>query len=173
MVEDEFADNGGLRSLTVGITFAVASSSILVLFRQNVSIRLRNCLLFCVKHFWRVLGVGALQLGYPADSWVERKGFFDDDMINQELYELIARFDGSGLQTLRLPQGDFTIELGRDGAPDRPPFVSARDKVKQGAPVCILEAMKTIVEVPVPCDCVIDRGGPRLRPAPWTLPRKT
>ena len=36
----------------------------LVLFRQKTSIRLRNCLLFCVKYFWRVLGVGLLQLGY-------------------------------------------------------------------------------------------------------------
>ena len=36
----------------------------LVLFRQRASIRLRNCLLFCVKYLWRVLGVGILQLGY-------------------------------------------------------------------------------------------------------------
>lgn len=36
----------------------------LVLFRQKASIRLRNCLLFCVKYFWRVLGAGILQLGY-------------------------------------------------------------------------------------------------------------
>lgn len=38
----------------------------LVLFRQRTSIRLRNCLLFSIKHFWRVLGVGVLQLGYLA-----------------------------------------------------------------------------------------------------------
>ena len=36
----------------------------LVLFRQKTSIRLRNCLLFSIKYFWRVLGVGLLQLGY-------------------------------------------------------------------------------------------------------------
>ncbi len=36
----------------------------LVLFRQKISIRLRNCLLFCAKYLWRVLGVGLLQLGY-------------------------------------------------------------------------------------------------------------
>lgn len=36
----------------------------LVLFRQKASVRLRNCLLFCIKNFWRVLGVGLLQLGY-------------------------------------------------------------------------------------------------------------
>lgn len=38
----------------------------LVLFDQRVSIRLRNCLLFCVKYFWRVIGVGLLQLAYWA-----------------------------------------------------------------------------------------------------------
>lgn len=36
----------------------------LVLFRQKASIRLQNCLLFSIKYFWRVLGVGLLQLGY-------------------------------------------------------------------------------------------------------------
>lgn len=38
----------------------------LVLFQQKPSIRLRNCLLFCIKYFWRMLGVGLLQLGYWA-----------------------------------------------------------------------------------------------------------
>lgn len=38
----------------------------LVLFRRKASIRLRNCLLFCAKYLWRVLGVGILQLGYLA-----------------------------------------------------------------------------------------------------------
>ena len=36
----------------------------LVLFQQKASIRLQNCLLFCIKYFWRVLGVGLLELGY-------------------------------------------------------------------------------------------------------------
>lgn len=36
----------------------------LVLFRQKASIQLRNCMLFWAKYFWRVLGVGILQLGY-------------------------------------------------------------------------------------------------------------
>ena len=38
----------------------------LVLFQQKPSIRLKNSLLFCVKYLPRVLGVGALQLGYWA-----------------------------------------------------------------------------------------------------------
>lgn len=115
-------------------------------------------------------------------------------MTNQEIYDLIARFDGSGLQTLKLSRGDFTIELGKavpavipaaapvpaapaeapkaeDGpvisaplvgtfyaapAPQQPPFVSVGDRVKQGQTVCLLEAMKTMIEVPAPCDCVIE-----------------
>ncbi len=36
----------------------------LVLFQQKTSIRLRNCLLFSIQYFWRVLGVGLLQLAY-------------------------------------------------------------------------------------------------------------
>ena len=38
----------------------------LVLFRQKTSIRLRNCLLFTIKYFWRVLGAALLQMGYLA-----------------------------------------------------------------------------------------------------------
>lgn len=37
-----------------------------VLFQQTAKIRLRNCLLFCVKYFWRVMGVGILQILYWA-----------------------------------------------------------------------------------------------------------
>ena len=36
----------------------------LVLFDQRAVIRLRNCLLFCIQNFWRVMGVGLLQLAY-------------------------------------------------------------------------------------------------------------
>ncbi len=38
----------------------------LVLFDQRAGIRLRNCALFCIQHFWRVMGAGVLQLGYWA-----------------------------------------------------------------------------------------------------------
>lgn len=38
----------------------------LVLFGQSPAIRLRNCMLFCVKHFWRVMGAGLLRLAYIA-----------------------------------------------------------------------------------------------------------
>ena len=38
----------------------------IVLFEQSPGIRLRNCALFCIKHFWRVMGMGLLQLGYTA-----------------------------------------------------------------------------------------------------------
>lgn len=34
-------------------------------------------------------------------------------MTNQELYDLISRFEGSSLQSLRLSQQDFSIELSR------------------------------------------------------------
>jgi len=38
----------------------------MVLFEQSGLIRLRNCALFCIKYFWPVAGVSALQLAYWA-----------------------------------------------------------------------------------------------------------
>ena len=38
----------------------------LVLFRQTAVTRFRNCVLFFVKYFWRVMGAGVLQLVYWA-----------------------------------------------------------------------------------------------------------
>ena len=118
-------------------------------------------------------------------------------MTNQEIFDLMARFDASGLQTLKLSQGDFHIEFGKAAAacaappaavpamapapaaepkvetenricaplvgtfyaapdPKQPPFVTAGDRVKKGQTVCLLEAMKNMIEVPAPCDCVIE-----------------
>ena len=115
-------------------------------------------------------------------------------MTNQEIYDLMARFDGSGLYKLKLSQGDFKIELEKAApvvsaaapapaaapaaapkaeeapvvsaplvgtfyaapAPEQPPFVAPGDRVEKGQTVCLLEAMKTMIEVPAPCDCVID-----------------
>ena len=36
----------------------------LVLFQQSPGIRLRNALLFTIQNFWRVMGVGLLQVAY-------------------------------------------------------------------------------------------------------------
>lgn len=126
-------------------------------------------------------------------------------MNYQEVYDLIARFDASGLQTLKLSSGDFSIEMEKPApeapaavpvfapaavpvqtpvpaqapqtpaaeegltidaplvgtfyaapAPDQPPFVSEGDQVKKGQTVCLIEAMKTMIEVPAPQDCVIE-----------------
>ena len=38
----------------------------LVLFEQSPVLRLRNCALFCVKYFWRVMGAGLIQLVFIA-----------------------------------------------------------------------------------------------------------
>lgn len=111
-------------------------------------------------------------------------------MTNQEIYELMARFEASGLQKLKLSQGDVQIELEKSApmtavsipaapaaperaeeapaisaplvgtfyaapAPERPPFVQPGDRVRKGQTVCLIEAMKTMIEVPAPCDCEI------------------
>ena len=117
-------------------------------------------------------------------------------MTNQEIYDLIACFDRSTAQTMRLSMQDFTVELTRGGAqapaapaaaaggaevvpapapraketinaplvgtfyaapaPEQPPFVMPGDRVEKGRTVCLIEAMKTMIEVPAPCDCVIE-----------------
>lgn len=65
----EYAPSTGTVTLYLSALLAVLIINTLywpqlVLFRQKASVRLRNCLLFCIKYFWRVLGVGFLQLGY-------------------------------------------------------------------------------------------------------------
>ena len=130
----------------------------------------------------------------PEEPRALRRGAWKGrNMTNQELYELMTRFDASDLQKLKLSQGDFQIELGKAApaaaaavpasaapaavpekkeeapavtaplvgtfyaapAPEQPPFVTPGDQVKKGQTVCLLEAMKTMIEVPAPCDCVI------------------
>lgn len=41
-------------------------------------------------------------------------------------------------------------------APEQPPFVQVGDRVRKGQPVCLLEAMKMMSEIPAPMDCVIE-----------------
>lgn len=117
-------------------------------------------------------------------------------MTNQEIFDLISRFEDSSLHTLKLSTQDFSIELSRGGAPvstasapasrptegephpnrnsgptvnaplvgtyyaapapGQPPFVSVGDRVKKGQPLCLIEAMKMMSEIPAPCDCVIE-----------------
>lgn len=40
-------------------------------------------------------------------------------------------------------------------APEQPPFVKVGDRVRKGQPLCLLEAMKMMSEIPAPCDCEI------------------
>ena len=40
-------------------------------------------------------------------------------------------------------------------APEQPPFVKVGDRVRKGQPVCLLEAMKMMSEIPAPCVCEI------------------
>ena len=105
-------------------------------------------------------------------------------MTNQELNDLLASFEGSSLSKLKLSTQEFTIEMeravsapaapvipaaaaapavpaaaGPEGdaasAPEQPPFVKVGDRVRKGQPVCLLEAMKMMSEIPAPCDCEI------------------
>ena len=53
-----------LFSLLIVLTANTLYWTQLVLFEQKTSIRLRNCLLFVIKYFWRSFGAGLLQLFY-------------------------------------------------------------------------------------------------------------
>lgn len=115
-------------------------------------------------------------------------------MTNQDIYQLMDRFEGSTLQSMKLSTGDFNIELTRTNSgsavspispvsapapapvkqeeptinaplvgtfyaapgPDQAPFVSVGDRVSKGQPVCLMEAMKMMSEIPAPCDCIIE-----------------
>ncbi|MGN0995224.1 MAG: acetyl-CoA carboxylase biotin carboxyl carrier protein [Butyricicoccus sp.] len=41
-------------------------------------------------------------------------------------------------------------------APDAAPFAAVGATIRKGEPVCLIEAMKMMSEVPAPCDCVIE-----------------
>ncbi|OUP44279.1 acetyl-CoA carboxylase biotin carboxyl carrier protein [Pseudoflavonifractor sp. An187] len=45
-------------------------------------------------------------------------------MTNQEIYELMARFDQSGLTTLKVTRKDFSLELGKNVAVAAAPMAS-------------------------------------------------
>lgn len=55
-------------------------------------------------------------------------------MTNQEIYDLIARFDHSSLQTLRLSKQDFSIELRRSSAQSPAPSAPAAAQSPVPAP---------------------------------------
>lgn len=115
-------------------------------------------------------------------------------MTNKEIFDLIGRFEGSCLQSMKLSSGDFSLELTKAAAcadpasapavggasvaapevsgdelitaplvgvyyaasePGGKPFVQVGDRVAKGQTLCLMEAMKTLSEVPAPCDCVI------------------
>ena len=41
-------------------------------------------------------------------------------------------------------------------APGAEPYVHAGDRVKKGETLCLIEAMKTMSEIPAPCDMVVE-----------------
>ncbi len=98
-------------------------------------------------------------------------------MTNSEIFELMDRFEKSGILTMRVCVGGDELELSRAGsapamaaviraplvgtfyaasAPDHPPLVKQGDRVSKGQTVCLIEAMKMMSEVTAPCDFVIE-----------------
>ena len=70
-------------------------------------------------------------------------------MTNQEIYDLIARFDASGLQTLRVSRGDFTIELGKGGAAGTAPAAAAMAATPAASPAAPAKGSETVITAPL------------------------
>lgn len=118
-------------------------------------------------------------------------------MNKKDIYELMDRFEISGLQSLKLRDGDFSIELKKPEpaalpappapaspapapavrapaeedelvrapllgtfyaapAPGEAPFVRVGERIGKGRTLCLIEAMKTMSEIPAPCDLVVE-----------------
>lgn len=120
-------------------------------------------------------------------------------MNKKDIYELMDRFEISGLQSLKFRGGDFSIELKKpepaavpaapaapvpvpappapasapaeEGelvrapllgtfyaapAPGEDPFVRVGERIGKGRTLCLIEAMKTMSEIPAPCDLVVE-----------------
>lgn len=66
-------------TIAISVTSLILSSMLfttywaqLVLFEQSLSVRLKNCILFCVKYFWKTLGTAVLQVAF----WIIAALFF-------------------------------------------------------------------------------------------------
>ena len=70
-------------------------------------------------------------------------------MTNQELYDLIARFDHSSLQTLRLSKQDFSIELSRSSAQSPAPSAPAAAQSPVPAPAAPVQEEYDAVTSPL------------------------
>ena len=125
-------------------------------------------------------------------------------MEKQDLFELMDRFARSGLQRMKLCDGDFRLELEKPqpvaaaapaaapvaaaaavavsapaaaepaapagefvraplvgtyyaaSSPDAEPYIRVGDRVEKGQTLCLIEAMKTMSEIPAPCDLVVE-----------------
>ena len=70
-------------------------------------------------------------------------------MTNQEIYDLIARFDHSSLQTLRLSKQDFSIELSRSSAQSPAPSAPAAAQSPVPAPAAPVQEEYDTVTSPL------------------------
>ena len=101
-------------------------------------------------------------------------------MKNQDVYDLMDRFEKSGIARMKFESGDTSLELEKTIAVSSAPAVAAAPMAQAavsgveaasaqepeaglfikapmvGDTVCMLEAMKMMSEVSAPCDCIIE-----------------
>jgi len=69
-------------------------------------------------------------------------------MTNQEIFELLERFERSGLASLKLRRGDFSLELSRASAPSSAPAGEAQSAPAQ-SPAPSAEAADEAIIAPL------------------------
>lgn len=90
-------------------------------------------------------------------------------MTNQELKEILACFDSSTVQTLKLSTQDFTIELSRGGqavstAPSPvPPIAAAAPAPRENTPVVTAPLVGTFYAAPAPDQAPFVAVGDRVK----------
>lgn len=90
-------------------------------------------------------------------------------MTNQEIYELMARFDQSGLTTLKVTRKDFSLELGKSAAvaaapvaaPVAAPAAPVAQPVEEGTFVTA-PLVGTFYTAPAPGDAPYVKPGQRV-----------
>ena len=100
-----------------------------------------------------------------------------DKKINQTIDDLIKKIKDNNLESIKLSNKIFTVEISNNKTyqndnlisidspmvgiiyltpkPSSPPFAKKGQKIKKGETICLIEAMKTFNEIKSDRDCTI------------------
>ena len=84
-------------------------------------------------------------------------------MTNQEIFDLMDRFQRSSIQTMKLSTQEFTIELSRGGVPASAAPVAAAAPAQEESPVITAPLVGTFYAAPAPEKPPFVRAGDRVK----------